>query len=390
MAQKAVWRPRLAKRVLQIPGSGIREVMSKSMALRDAGKDVINWHIGRPDFDTPSHIKEACSEALRRGHVHYAPAAGLPQLRCALAKRASQEYAGDVDPERVVVCNGGMEAVTVILHTFLEEGDEVIVPTPNWPNMKWAVAMAGGKPVEVPLQQGVLTAKAIAGAVTHRTKFAVLSSPGNPLGTVTGSDELKRISKVLEEKDLMAISDETYTRLYYGGSSGSTAPSILGIKGMSQRCFAASTFSKTYAMDGWRLGWALCPDAEAAAAVAKTRYYFSACSPTFTQHAGATALSSSQDCVAEMVAEYDQRRSVLVEGLRTIPGLKLPGGSPEGAYYVFPDVSSFGDSAELASLRMEVKFPQSRCSPLDTYWRSTTLPWLMEASSAKKGKAISE
>lgn len=322
--------------------------MSKSMALRDAGKDVINWHIGRPDFDTPLHIKESCSEALRQGHVHYAPAAGIPQLRSVLAERASQEYESAVDPDSVVVCNGGMEAVTVILHTFLNEGDEVIVPTPNWPNMKWAVVMAGGKPVEVPLKNGVLTAEAIAAAVTHRTKFAVLSSPGNPLGTVTGSDELKRISQVLEEKDLMAISDETYTRLYYGGSAGATAPSILAIKGMGERCFAASTFSKTYAMDGWRLGWALCPDAAAAVQVAKTRYYYSACSPTFTQHAGTTALRSSQDCVAEMLAQYNERRSVLVEGLKNIPGINLPGGSPEGAYYVFPDVSAFGDSAELA------------------------------------------
>lgn len=293
------------------------------MALRDAGKDVINWHIGRPDFDTPLHIKESCSEALRQGHVHYAPAAGIPQLRSALAERASQEYESAVDPDSVVVCNGGMEAVTVILHTFLNEGDEVIVPTPNWPNMKWAVVMAGGKPVEVPLKNGVLTAEAIAAAVTHRTKFAVLSSPGNPLGTVTGSDELKRISQVLEEKDLMAISDETYTRLYYGGSAGATAPSILAIKGMGERCFAASTFSKTYAMDGWRLGWALCPDAAAAVQVAKTRYYYSACSPTFTQHAGTTALRSSQDCVAEMLAQYNERRSVLVEGLKNIPGINL-------------------------------------------------------------------
>eukprot|EP00439_Symbiodinium_sp_Y106_P001754 s6630_g1.t1 len=112
MAQKTLWQPRLASRILQIPGSGIREVMSKSMALRDAGKDVINWHIGRPDFDTPSHIKESCSEALRQGHVHYAPAAGIPQLRSALAERASQEYESAVDPDRFVVCNGGMEAAS--------------------------------------------------------------------------------------------------------------------------------------------------------------------------------------------------------------------------------------------------------------------------------------
>mmetsp|Transcript_8016 Transcript_8016/g.18415 ORF Transcript_8016/g.18415 Transcript_8016/m.18415 type:complete len:401 (-) Transcript_8016:28-1230(-) len=348
MAQRALWKPRIAARLLNIPGSGIREVMSKSAALREAGKDVINWHIGRPDFDTPGHIKEACSAALRDGHVHYTPAAGIPQLREALAERATQEYGcAPVDPDRVVVCNGGMEAVSVILHSFLEDGDEVIVPTPNWPNMKWAIAMAGGCPVEVPLTNGILTAEAIDRAVTHRTKFVVLSSPSNPLGTVTSVGELKQISRVLEDKDLLAISDETYTRLSYA-CLGSCAPSILSIKGMQERCFATSTFSKTYAMDGWRLGWALCPDAEAAVAVAKTRYYYSSCSPTFTQYAGVAALSLSQDCVLEMVSQYNERRSILVEGLQRIPGVKLPGGSPEGAYYVFPDISSFGDSAEIA------------------------------------------
>lgn len=180
----------------------------------------------------------------------------------------------------------------------------------------------------------------------------------------------------------MAISDETYTRLYYGGSAGATAPSILAIKGMGERCFAASTFSKTYAMDGWRLGWALCPDAAAAVQVAKTRYYYSACSPTFTQHAGTTALRSSQDCVAEMLAQYNERRSVLVEGLKNIPGINLPGGSPEGAYYVFPDVSAFGDSAELVFCGMQTfaprkyEFSWSFHQPLrlDISWTSTTLP----------------
>lgn len=332
-------RGRLARRLLEVPGSGIREVMSQSAALKAAGKEVINWHIGRPDFDTPKHIKEACSEALRQGHVHYAPAAGLASLREAIAQRSEEEYGCSVNPERVVVCNGGMEAVTVVLHSLLEEGDEVIVPTPNWPNMKWAVALAGGKPIEIPVTEGVLTAEAIASAVTQKTKILVLSTPGNPLGSVTGLEELQKIAQVAKEKDLLVISDETYTRLYYG--EGSIAPSILSVDGMEQRSFALHTFSKTYAMDGWRLGWALCPDTTIASAVAKTRYYFSACSPTFTQYAGVTALTSSQECVAAMLAEYDARRRVLVEGLAKIPGVKLP-LQPLGAYYVFPDLSAFG------------------------------------------------
>jgi len=348
---------RFVPRVLAIPGSGIREVMSKSMALKAAGKDVINWHIGRPDFDTPNHIKEACTSAMAAGHVHYAPANGIPALRAAIASQAEREYgasAGSIDPDRVVVCNGGMEAVTVTLHSIIEEGDEVILPTPNWPNMKWAVVLAGGKAVEVSLKEGILTAEAIAASVTEKTKAVVLSSPGNPLGTVTGAEELQRIAAVAKEKDLLVISDETYSRLYYGGDQpGATAPSILEVPGMAERSISVSTFSKTYAMDGWRLGWALCPTAAEAALVNKTRYYFSACSPTFTQHAAVTALTASQDCVDEMVAQYDERRRIMVEGLSKIPGVKLPGGSPEGAFYVFPDVSALGKSADIAKILLE-------------------------------------
>eukprot|EP00930_Biecheleria_cincta_P062614 TRINITY_DN48075_c0_g1_i1.p1 TRINITY_DN48075_c0_g1~~TRINITY_DN48075_c0_g1_i1.p1 ORF type:complete len:399 (-),score=59.91 TRINITY_DN48075_c0_g1_i1:16-1212(-) len=346
---------RFAQRLLGVPGSGIREVMSRSQALKAAGADVINWHIGRPDFDTPQHIKEACTAAMAAGHVHYAAANGIPALREAIAAQAEREYgvsSGSIDPDRVVVCNGGMEAVTVTLHSILEPGDEVILPAPNWPNVKWGVALAGGVPIDVPLSEGVLTADAISAHVTGKTKAVVLSSPGNPLGTVTGKEELSRIAALAREKDLLVISDETYSRLYYG-NEGAYAPSILSQQGMQARSVAVSTFSKTYAMDGWRLGWALCPTPAEATLVAKTRYYFSACSPTFTMHAAVTALTAPQDCVAEMVAQYDERRRIVVDGLAGIPGVKLPGGSPEGAFYVFPDISELGDSAEIAAWLLE-------------------------------------
>eukprot|EP00933_Yihiella_yeosuensis_P054942 TRINITY_DN53531_c0_g1_i1.p1 TRINITY_DN53531_c0_g1~~TRINITY_DN53531_c0_g1_i1.p1 ORF type:complete len:425 (-),score=97.19 TRINITY_DN53531_c0_g1_i1:44-1186(-) len=333
--------------------------MAKSQALRAAGKDVINWHIGRPDFDTPAHIKEACTAAMKAGHVHYAPANGIPALRQAIAAQHECEYgfsSGSISPDRVVVCNGGMEAVTVTLHSILEDGDEVILPTPNWPNMKWAVVLAGGRAVEAPMTGGVLTAETIESMVTEKTKAVVLSSPGNPLGMTASHDELQRIASVAKSKNLLIISDETYSRLYYGGdSSDAVAPSILALPDMAERSISLSTFSKTYAMDGWRLGWALLPSPEEAALVNKTRYYFSACSPTFTQHAAVAALTGSQDCVAEMRAEYDARRRILVEGLRSIPGVKLPGNrAPDGAFYVFPDVSSLGrSSSEIAQLLLE-------------------------------------
>lgn len=344
---------RAAARIRAIPGSGIREVMAKAQALRAAGKDVINWHIGRPDFDTPKHIKEACTAAMAAGHVHYAPAAGLPALRAAIAAQCEREWsspAGGVSPERVVVCNGGMEAVYATLATLMDEGDEVILPSPSWPNVRWAASLVGANPVEVPLRDGLLQAEDVAKAVTEKTKVVVLASPGNPTGTTADMGSLRKFAALAKERDLLLISDDTYSRLYYGGEQlGQTAPALLSIDGMEERCISISTFSKTYAMDGWRLGWAVAPTASDATLIAKARYYISACSPTFTQHAAVTALTGPQDCVMEMVAAYDARRRVLLDGLADIEGVSLPGGNPDGAFYVFPDVSRLGSSAEIAA-----------------------------------------
>eukprot|EP00428_Durinskia_dybowskii_P033976 CAMPEP_0170273890 /NCGR_PEP_ID=MMETSP0116_2-20130129/36915_1 /TAXON_ID=400756 /ORGANISM="Durinskia baltica, Strain CSIRO CS-38" /LENGTH=373 /DNA_ID=CAMNT_0010525133 /DNA_START=1 /DNA_END=1122 /DNA_ORIENTATION=+ len=325
----------------------------RATALRAAGRDVINWHVGRPDYDTPAHIKAAATAAMEAGHVHYAPAAGIPELREALAERSSLEWGTGVSADRVVVCNGGMEAVYASLAALIDPGDEVIVPTPNWPNMRWATRLAGGTPVEVPLEDGQLTAEAVAAKVTHRTRAVVLSSPGNPLGTVASPPDLAKIAQLAAEKDIMVFSDETYCRLYYGGAQDETAPSIMSMPGAAERTLAFGTFSKTYAMDGWRLGWLVAPTAADAVEITKARYYISSCSPTFTQHAAVVALRSSQDCVREMVEAYRTRRDALVEGLANIDGVSLPGGTPMGAYYLFPDISRFGDSGVVAKALLE-------------------------------------
>mmetsp|Transcript_124295 Transcript_124295/g.247775 ORF Transcript_124295/g.247775 Transcript_124295/m.247775 type:complete len:401 (-) Transcript_124295:23-1225(-) len=348
---------RFAKRITGIPNSGIRDVMRKAIALEAAGKDVIHWHIGRPGFDTPTHIKQACTAALSAGHVHYAPTNGIPALRAAIAAQTEKEYgaaSGSIHPDRIVVCNGGMEAVTIIFSSILEDDDEVVLPSPNWPNIKWAVALAGGRPVDVPLSHGFLTAESIEASLTERTKAVVLSSPGNPTGTVMPASELQRVAALALQRDLLIISDETYSRLYYGSNDHeATAPSIMQVSGMTERTVVLNTMSKTYAMDGWRLGWAICPSVSDATLVSKTRYYVSACSPTFTQYAAVAALNGPQDCVAEMLAEYDERRRILIEGLTSIPQIKLSGCSPEGAFYVFPDVSAYGPSAELAKTLLD-------------------------------------
>jgi len=329
-----------------VPPSGIREVMARAAELKAAGRDVINWHIGRPDFDTPEHIKRACASALDRGAVHYAPTAGLPALREALASRHALERGlAGTRAEQVVVTNGAMEAVTCSMLALLDPGDEVIVPEPCWANVKWAAVLAGGVPVTVDteLSDGFqLCPSGVRAAVTPRTKLLVIPSPGNPTGAVLGHDRLAELAAVAEEHDLLVLADDTYNRLFYGPGRAPVAPSFASVPRMAERTVTIGTLSKTFAMDGWRLGWAIAPDggegtAPLAQAIARMRYYVSACSPTFTMHAAVEALLADQGCVEEMRTEYDARRRVIVEGLRRIPGVRVH--EPEGAFYVFPHVA---------------------------------------------------
>lgn len=324
----------LSRRVLGVPPSEIRQVMKRAGELKGSGKDVVNWHIGRPDFDTPAHIKEACTASMARGDVHYSPAAGIPRLREAIAAQTSRERGLPVEPAHVVVTNGGMEAVSSLLAATVQEGDEVVIVDPTWPNLWWATTLTGATPVSC----SDITAAAFESVLTERTRAVLVASPGNPTGGVVPMAELQAIAKLCQERDLLVLSDETYNRLYYGEEgtgSPPMAPSIASLPGMAQRTVVLNTFSKTYAMDGWRLGWAVAPSLEMASALERIRYYVSACSPTFTQHAAVAALEGDQSAAEAMREAYIGRRRVLVEGVGALPGVTLP-VMPLGAFYVFP------------------------------------------------------
>ena len=337
-----------AERLREIPFSEIRKVSAAAAALAAAGKDVIHWYIGRPDFDTPAHIKRAAIESLENGDVHYAPNLGVEPLRRAIAERTKIDTGVAVDWEtQVNVTVGANEAVLLTMLTFLNPGDEVIVPEPNWYHYKWCAALAGGISVPVPTREEegfTLQAEEVARRVTPRTKLLCVTSPGNPTGSVIPEGELKKLAELANERNLLVLSDEIYTRLYYG--EGEVAQSIFSLPGMAERTIVVNSFSKAYSMDGWRLGWTVASPA-LTQSLWRARQYTTVCANTFIQHAAAHALTADQSCVAEMRDAFNERRKIILEGLRAIEGVTA--AVPEGAFYFFPNVKAFGkNSAEVA------------------------------------------
>lgn len=338
----------MAERLGLVPFSGIRKVFDKVKELEAAGKDVIHWQIGRPDFDTPGHIKEAAAAALRRGEVHYAPNLGIPALRKAIGARTTMDTGVPVDGEtQTCVTAGANEAILVSMLAFINPGDEILVPDPNWHHYKSCASLAGGIPVEVPvgIENGFsMSPEEVEKRITPRTKMLCLTSPANPTGCVESAENLKALAAIASKHDLVVLADEIYSRIYYG--EGKSAPSFYSVPGMPERTVIINGFSKTYAMDGWRLGWTVASEAMTRA-ILKVRQYTTVCVNTFIQYGAAEALNSDQSCVDYMVGEFSKRRTVMLEGLAGIPGVKV--AEPEGAFYVFPDIRAFGrSSAEVA------------------------------------------
>lgn len=337
-----------ASRVTGVPFSGIRKVFDKVKELESAGKDVIHWQIGRPDFDTPAHIKKAAAEALARGEVHYAPNLGIPSLRRAIGARTTLDTGVPVDGEKQsIVMAGANEGILVSMMAFINPGDEVLVPNPNWHHYKSIATLAGGVPVEVPTREEngfTLDPDDVRRLVTPRTKMLCITSPGNPTGCVQSRESLEALARIAIENNLVVLSDEIYARIYYG--EGRVAPSIYSIPGMAERTIIINGFSKTYSMDGWRLGWTVASE-ETTRTLLRVRQYTTVCVNTFIQHGAALALSGDQTCVDEMVGQFAARRTILLEGMKKIPGLTV--SAPLGAFYLFPNIKAFGKtSAEIS------------------------------------------
>lgn len=321
------------------------EVLARAKALEAKGKKVIHLEIGEPDFDTPANIKHAAIRALNEGYTHYTPAAGIAQVREAVANYVSRTRNIPVDPDEVVITPGGKPIMSFLMLALIDEGDEVIYPNPSYPIYESMIHFTGGKPVPIPLREELdfrLDVEELRKLVTPRTKLIVLNSPHNPTGGVLPKKDLEKIAEIIEGRDIYVLSDEIYSRIIYDGEHFSLA----SLPGMKDRVVILDGFSKTYAMTGWRLGYGVM-NKELASKITRLMVNFVSCSTAFVQMAGIEALNGPQDEAEKMVQEFRRRRDIIVKGLNEIPGVSCK--LPAGAFYAFPNVKSFGKpSKEIA------------------------------------------
>ena len=341
---------KLAGRMGRLGTETAFSVLAKAKALEARGQDIIHLEIGEPDFDTAGHIVEAGCQALRSGETHYTPTAGIPELREAIAADVAKSRGIDVDPAQVVVTPGGKPIMFFAILALVEEGDEVLMPNPAFPIYESMVDFVGGTPVFVPLRQENgfrFDLDEFRAGLSEKTRLVILNSPANPTGGVFTREDIRGIAEILHERpDVTVLSDEIYARLLYSGSFASIA-SEPGF-GPDGRTIILDGFSKTYAMTGWRLGYGVMPET-LAEQVTKLQVNSNSCTAAATQHAGLAALHGPQDAVDRMLEEFRARRDLIVSGLNKLPGVECI--SPQGAFYVFPNVSGTGHPAgELADL----------------------------------------
>ena len=321
------------------------EVLVKARALEKQGKSVIHLEIGEPDFPTPVHIVEAGKRALDEGWTKYGPTQGLPELREAIAAEVSRTRGIHVGPEHVCVVPGGKPIMFFSLMALLEKGDEVIFADPGFPIYESMVRFLGATPVPIPLVESrgfAFDLNVLKSRLSDRTKMVILVSPANPTGGVMSSEDLREMGAMLRDRDVMVLSDEIYSRIWYD----EPPTSISSVEGMAEKTIILDGFSKTYSMTGWRLGYGVMP-VWLAEAVVKLMVNSNSCTASFTQRAGLAALQGPQDCVAAMVAEFRRRRDAIVKGLNEISGFRC--SLPAGAFYAFPNVAGTGmSSKELA------------------------------------------
>ena len=331
---------KLAARVGQVRPSLTLAISAKAKALKESGIDVCSFSAGEPDFDTPDHIKSAAKLALDQGKTRYGAAAGEPRLREAIAQKLREENGLCYDAENVLVTNGGKHSLFNLMLALIETGDEVIIPAPYWLSYPEMVKLAGGSPVIVPTDATTgykITPEQLRSSITPKTKLFVLNSPSNPTGMVYTPAEIKALAEVVVERDILVVSDEIYEKILYDGaehlSIGAVNPEIF------ERTTISSGFAKAFSMTGWRLGY-LAGSVEVIKAATTVQGHSTSNVCTFAQYGAIAALSGSQDCVEEMRLAFAKRREVMFERLNAIPGLHCP--KPDGAFYMFPNISKTG------------------------------------------------
>ncbi|GMA29253.1 pyridoxal phosphate-dependent aminotransferase [Arenivirga flava] len=354
---------RLSTRLAAIAESATLKVDAKAKALQAAGRPVISYAAGEPDFATPEHIVEAASAAVLDPRNHrYTPAAGLPELREAVAAKTLRDSGLEVAPSQVIVTNGGKQAVYQSFAALLNPGDEALLPAPYWTTYPEVVKLAGGVPVEVfaGADQGYrVTVEQLEAARTERTKVLLFVSPSNPTGAVYSDEQTKAIGEWALEHGIWVITDEIYQNLVYG--SVERALSIVeAVPELAQQAILVNGVAKTYAMTGWRVGWMVGP-ADVIKGAANLQSHLSSNVSNVSQRAAIAALTGTQEPVERMREAFNRRRQLIVEELNRIPGVVTP--TPEGAFYVYPDVSGLlgrewggvtpTSSLELADLVLE-------------------------------------
>ncbi len=340
-----------AKRTHHLAPEGAYQVLAKAGQLEAAGKEIIHFEIGQPDYDTFSNVSLAGIKAISEGKTRYTDPAGIPPLRKAIAEDAGRRRGIEIRPEEVIISPGGKPNLFFPTLALVEPGDEVIYPNPGFPTYEAMIGVAGGVPVPVPLLEEnnfSFDLKAFDKLINQRTKMVILNSPSNPTGGVIPRADLEHIAAQVKKFDCWVMSDEIYARIAYDGLQ---VFSIASLPGMKERTIIVDGFSKSYSMTGWRLGFGIMPK-NLVENVGLLLTHSLGSTAHFTQFAGVEAVVGPQNMVDGMVEEYQRRRDVIVAGLNSIPGFSCQ--KPQGAFYVFPNISGTGmKSGDLANLILE-------------------------------------
>jgi aspartate aminotransferase len=341
---------RLADSLEELGTETAFSVLARAKELERAGRDVVHLEIGEPDFATPDHITEAAVRALRAGETHYCPAAGIPELREAVAEHLTATRGVDISPERVLIGTGAKPFLFFTVLATCNPGDEVIYPDPGFPIYESAIRWGGAVPVPLPLLEErdfAFRLEDLEARLSDRTKLVILNSPQNPTGGMASADDLRRAAELIGASHAWVLSDEVYSQIHYEGEFASIATQ----PGMLDRTILLDGFSKTFAMTGWRCGFAAVPERLVDPLV---RFFVNctSCVPPFVQHAGVAALRGPADEPRAMVAEFRRRRDLVVAGLNRLPGVSCR--LPRGAFYAFPNIDGVPlPSEQLASRLLE-------------------------------------
>ena len=337
---------KIARRQKDLGTETAFEVLARARELEAQGKHIVHLEIGEPDFDTAPHIIEAAMNALRSGYTHYCASAGMMEVRETFARYLTETRKVQFKPSEVVVSPGAKPIITLSLFACVNEGEEVLYPNPGYPIYGSVIKYIGAKPVPYSLREEIdfsIDLDELTSLITPKTKLIILNSPQNPTGGVLTKENLQGIASLAQKHDLWVIADEVYCYILYDGRKHH---SIVSINGMKDRCIIVDGHSKTYAMTGWRLGFGVMPE-ELAKEVTRLCTNFHSCTSPFIQLAGKAAIEGSQQCVKDMVDKFTGRRRLIIAELLKIDGISCR--VPKGAFYAFPNISSFG----LSSLEMQ-------------------------------------